>query len=395
MKNEKALLFILAVVQFTHIMDFMIIMPLGAQFMELFSINPQQFSLIVASYALSAFVFGLFSALFIDRFDRKKALLVMYTGFTLGTFACAYASSYEFFLLARSLTGAFGGMLGAMVLSIVGDAIPLERRGRAMGWVMTAFSAASVVGVPAGIYLAATFSWRAPFLLVAGMAAFMLLLIMYWMPPLRGHLRSDGQRLGPLGVIQAVVQDPNQLRALLFTVVLMLGHFTIIPFIAPYMQLNVGFSDFQVSYIYLVGGSLTVFLLPIFGRLSDRYGHARVFTAASVLALGSIFAITNLPEVSIVVALCVTSSFFVVASGRNVPATTMVTSVVRPEQRGSFLSIRASANEAALALGSFISGSIISTNAEGALTNYMYVGYFAILMSILAVFVARQLRAVS
>jgi DHA1 family inner membrane transport protein len=395
MKNEKILLLILAIVQFTHIIDFMIIMPLGAQFMDLFDISPQQFSLIVSSYAFSAFIFGLFSALFIDRFDRKRALLFIYAGFTIGTFACAFSPTYEVFLLTRSLTGAFGGVLSAMVLSIVGDAVPLERRGRAMGWVMTAFSAASVVGVPAGIYLAAVFSWRMPFLVVAGMAALMLLLIVYWVPPLRGHFRSDGTRLSPLAVLQAIWTDPNQLRALLFTTVLMLGHFTIIPFIAPYMQINVGFSDIQVTYIYLVGGSLTVFLLPIFGRLSDRYGHARVFTIASVLALGSIYAITNLPEVPLVMALCVTSSFFVVASGRNVPATTMVTSVVNPEQRASFLSIRSSANEAALALGSFIAGSIVTKNDDGALENYMYVGYFAMLMSVLAVFVARKLRTVS
>ena len=149
--NEKLLLFILAMVQFTHILDFMIIMPLGSQFMRIFDISPRQFSLIVSAYAGSAFVMGLFSAMFIDRFGRKQALFFTYIGFTIGTIACAMAPGYYFFLAARSITGAFGGILGALVLSIIGDTIPLKRRASAMGTVMTAFSVASVLGVPAGI----------------------------------------------------------------------------------------------------------------------------------------------------------------------------------------------------------------------------------------------------
>ncbi|MCO6478570.1 MAG: MFS transporter [Phaeodactylibacter sp.] len=392
--NEKLLLLILAVVQFTHILDFMIIMPLGSQFMRIFDISPRQFSLIVSAYAGSAFVMGLFSAMFIDRFGRKEALLLTYIGFTVGTVACAVAPDYYFFLAARSITGAFGGILGALVLSIIGDTIPLKRRASAMGTVMTAFSVASVIGVPAGIYLAAEFSWRAPFLTVAGIALALSFGIYFLLPPLRGHLEGGLVQRNPIRVMGNIFGDPNQRRALFFTVILMLGHFTIIPFIAPYMQLNIGFSDYQVTYIYLIGGVLTVFLLPFFGRLADRHGHARVFTFSSLFALGSIFAITNLPAVSIGLALCATSSFFVVASGRNVPAMTMVTSVVRPESRGSFMSVRSSVQELALALSSVLAGLIITENGDGSLANYQYVGYIAIVMSLVAVAVAWRLKLV-
>ncbi len=393
-RNEKALLFILAVVQFSHILDFMIIMPLGSQFMRIFDISPQQFSLIVSAYAGSAFVMGLFSAMFIDRFGRRQALLLTYIGFTIGTIACALAPGYYIFLAARSITGAFGGMLGALILSIIGDTIPLKRRASAMGMVMTAFSAASVAGVPAGIYLAAQFSWRAPFLAVGAIAVALTFCIFFFVPPLRGHLESGLVQRHPLRVMSNIFGDANQRRALFFTVILMLGHFTIIPFIAPYMQLNIGFSDYQVTYIYLIGGLLTVFFLPLFGRMADRHGHARVFTFASLFALLSIFAITNLPSVSIAIALCATSSFFVVASGRNVPAMTMVTSVVRPESRGSFMSVRASVQELALALSSFIAGLIITERGDGSLGNYQYVGYIAIVMSLAAVAVAWRLKLV-
>jgi len=393
-KNEKLLLFILAVVQFSHILDFMIVMPLGSQFMRIFGISPQQFSLIVSSYAGSAFVMGLFSAMFIDRFDRKRALLFAYIGFAVGTLACAIAPGYYFFLAARSITGAFGGTLGALVLSIIGDTIPLKRRASAMGMVMTAFSAASVAGVPAGIYLAARFSWRAPFLAVGAIAVVLTFCILFFMPPLRKHLESGLVQRNPFRVMGNIFGDANQRLALFFTVLLMLGHFTIIPFIAPYMQLNIGFSDYQVTYIYLIGGLLTVFLLPFFGRLADRHGHAKVFTIASLFALFSIFAITNLPAVHIALALCATSSFFVVASGRNVPAMTMVTSVVQPESRGSFMSVRASVQEMALALSSLFAGLIITENSDGSLGNYHLVGYIAIVMSLAAVAVAWRLRVV-
>ena len=410
MKNERMLLLILAMVQFSHIVDFMIIMPLGATFMEQFSITPRQFSWIVSSYAFAAFAAGLVSSIFIDRFDRRKMLLFLYTGFTLGTLACAFAESYPVFLGFRALTGAFGGTLGALILVIVGDVIPLERRASAMGWVMTAFSAASIIGVPAGIYLAGQFGWRVPFLSIAGLSGVFLVLAAATLPPLRGHLAGSLAPLAPTspfvempklekphplaGLIDAI-RIPNQRRALTFSLVLILGHFTIIPFIAPYLEINIGFTANEVTLVYLIGGILSVFMLPLFGRLADRYGRIRVFTIASIGALFSIAAITNLPVVPVWVALVATSSFFVVASGRNVPATTLMTAVVRPENRGSFMSIRQSVNEGGLALSSVVAGFVITEGADGRLIHYERVGYLAIGMSIVALLLAQRLRIIA
>lgn len=429
MSKEVQLLFILAAVQFCHIIDFMIIMPLGKTLMGSLDISAQQFSFIVTIYAFMAFIGGLISTAYIDRFDRRTALLFLFAGFTVGTLACAFTPNYGTLLLFRGLTGAFGGTLGALVLAIVGDVIPLERRASAMGWVMTAFSAASVIGVPAGIYIAAEAGWRMPFVVVAILSGLIWLLIPKFVPSLRSHLDAatlltttkatavSRDKLRQQGIpiagatastpadtaipsslfapFRKIFSDPNQRAALLFTVVLMLGHFSIIPFIAPYMQLNVGFGDKQVGLIYMIGGALTVVLLPLFGKLADRYGRMRIFTLASVLAVFSIFALTNLGSVDIWIALLVTSSFFVVASGRSVPATTMITSVVQPENRGSFMSIRQSMNEAALALSSFVAGFIIIEDTDGSLLHYDWVGYFAIFMSVIAIFVARRLKAVA
>lgn len=395
MINEKFLLFVLALIQFAHIVDFMIIMPLGAQFMKLFDISPRQFSLMVTAYAISATVAGFLSAMYIDRFDRKPVLLFTFLGFTIGTLGCAFADTYELFLVARAFTGAFGGILSALTFAIVADVVPFERRSSAMGIVMTAFSVASIVGVPAGIFLAANFGMKMPFFVVGGVSVLLVGLIILLIPPLRFHLSKDGQRVGPLKVLQNIINDNNQLRALSFGIILMLGHFTIIPFIAPYMQLNVGFSDQDVTYIYLCGGVVSAIMLPTFGIIADRLGNVQVFTIASFFALLSIFAITNLGPVSMIIALFVTTSFFLVASGRSVPAMTMVTSVVKPENRGSFMSIRASANELALALSSFLAGLIVTENPDGSLGNYELVGYFTIFMSVVAIAMAWRLKAVS
>ncbi len=394
MKNEKLILFILAAVQFAHIIDFMIIMPLGKQLMEIFEINPQQFTLIVTAYSLAAFLAGLVGAVIIDKYDRKKALIFAFLGFMVGTLACGLATSYLTLLTARAIAGLFGGVLSTLVLSIIGDIIPYERRATAMGIILTAFSAASVIGVPAGLWLAAKFSWRMPFFVVVGLGIFVLLGMIFFLPSLTKHFQNDAPKTNPLHNITAVFRDKNQIYALLFTMILVLGHFLIIPFIAPYMQLNVGFSDTEVAYLYLFGGLTTVVALPLFGKLGDSYGNFKIFAYVSIAAVFSIYAITTLPEVSLIVALLASSSYFIVSSGRNVPATTMVTAVVTAEKRGSFMSMRTSVQQLAMGLSSVIAGLIVVEGENGQLINYEIVGYCAIIMSILAVVVGRLLKVV-
>ena len=394
MKNERLLLFILAIVQFAHIVDFMIIMPLGKQLMEIFDISPQQFTLIVSVYSFAAFLAGFAGAFFIDKYDRKQALLFTFIGFTLGTFACAFSPTFEILLLSRFVAGFFGGSLITLVLAIIGDVIPYERRSTAMGIIMTAFSVASVVGVPMGLTLAAEFGWQMPFLVVGGIGVLVTFAIILFMPSVRIHLDSGRPPTNPFRNIVSIFKNKNQSLALLFTIVLILGHFTIIPFLAPYMQINVGFSDWEVSYIYFFGGLSTVVALPLFGRLADKKGNFNIFLIASIGAVFSIFAVTNMIPMAIWAAILISTSYFVVASGRNVPATTMVTAVVKAENRGSFMSMRTSAQQLALGLASLLSGFIVSEGANGELINYEIAGYFAIGMSIVAVFIARQLKVV-
>jgi DHA1 family inner membrane transport protein len=398
MSKEKVLLVILASALFSHIMDFMIIMPLGPQLMRLFDITPQQFSYLVSSYTFSAGVSGFFAAFLIDRFDRKISLTVVYIGFTAGTLACAFAPTYEMLLVTRSIAGAFGGVLGALILSIVSDAIPLERRAASIGFVMAAFSVASVFGVPFGLYLATLLSWHAPFLFLGGFGLIVNILIIIYIPSMSGHIAADNNHQKPLQIIKTIFGRRNPLVGLTFTSVLMLGHFTIIPFIAPYMVGNVGFSEKELTYIYLIGGGLTIFTSPLIGKFADKYGKLEIFTICGILVLIPIILITNLHPIPLWQALVVTGAFFILANGRIVPSTTMVTSVIKPENRGSFMSIRASIQQISSGCAALLAGTMITetpsvvTEGAKALIGYEKVGYVAIFFSIIAIIVARQLR---
>lgn len=397
MIKERLLLFILAAALFTHIMDFMIMMPLGPQLMRLFDISPQQFSLLVSSYSFTAGAAGFGAAFFIDRVDRKVSLTFVYIGFTTGTLACAFAPSYEILLVTRSMAGAFGGVLGALILSIVSDAIPLERRAAGIGVVMASFSVASVFGVPFGLYLATLFSWHAPFLFLGALGVIVNLLIVLYVPRIRGHMQADGTQ-SPLKMLKAIFTRKNPLMGLLFTSMLMFGHFTIIPFIAPYMVGNVGFTEQELTYIYLVGGGLTIFSSPAVGRLADKHGRLKIFTIFSILVMIPVLIITNLPPVPLWAALVVSGTFFVTANGRMVPSTTMVTSVIKPENRGSFMSIRSSVQQISSGLAALVAGTVISETPSAlhpdakALNGYEYVGIIAIIFSIIAMFIARKLQ---
>lgn len=387
-RKETILLLTLALIQFTHVMDFMIIMPLGNQLMKLFEISPQQFGFIVSAYTIMAGIVGFTGAFFVDNFDRKKILSVCYTGFLIGTLACAISPNYEFMLLARILTGAFGGLLSTLILSIVGDAIPFERRASAMGVVTAGFSLASVFGVPFGNFLATRFTWHAPFFFIAAFGVLVSLLIFRFVPLMNDHIQDKSRRPDLIGVIKRLRKNMNQRRALLLMGLLMMSQFTIIPFIAAFMEKNVGFSQLEVTYIYLFGGLCTVFTSPLIGRLADNIGKQKVYGIFAALAVIPLYLITNMPVWPMWAVLVVTSFFFIVISGRVVPAMAMITSTAIPQNRGSFMSFNSSVQQLTAGVAAFISGAIVTENLSGQLVNYNVVGYLAITACIISIWAA-------
>ena len=390
--KERLLLVILACVNFTHIMDFMIMMPLGPQLMKLFDITPQQFGFAVSSYSLTAGVSGFISAFFVDKFDRKQTLLFAYIGFVVGTFACAFAPTYLLLVGARILAGLFGGMIGAQVLSIVADSVPYERRASAMGIVMMAFSMASVLGVPAGLWLASMYSWHAPFMVVGGIGLVVILLIYFLVPPITGHLQKAVQNHSPFHVMTDIWAAPNQRKALTLSAVLMIGHFSIIPFLAPSLVGNAAFSQDHIFLIYLVGGALTFFTSPMVGKIADKRGKYPVFVVFALLSLIPVWLITNLWPMPLWIVLAISSLFFIFINGRMIPVQAMVSGVVPPEQRGGFMSINSSIQQLSSGVAANLGGLIVVKTVDGHLEHYNWVGYISIILVLLSIWLASRLR---
>jgi DHA1 family inner membrane transport protein len=394
MNKEKLLLLTLTALNFTHIMDFMIMMPLGSYLMPLFKLSPSQFSMIVSSYTFSAGISGFFAAFFVDNFDRKKILLIGYTGFILSTFVCGLSSSYSMLLISRIIAGAFGGLISAQVLSIIADKIPFERRASAMGTLMAGFSLASVAGVPFGLFLASVSGWGSPFIFIGCLGIVVIILVNYFIPKMNGHIDLEKSTKKSLSVITNILEDRNQLRGLLLTAAMMLGHFSIIPFIAAYMEFNVGFNKIEITYIYLFGGIASLISSPLIGRLADKIGKLKTFSIFIVGSSVPVLFITNMPQVHFYYALIATTLFFVFAGGRFIPAQAMISAVVKPERRGGFMSINSSMQQLASGIASLMAGAIIAKGASGELLNYRYVGFIGIAVSLSCIFIAQKLKPV-
>lgn len=386
-RQEKIILYLLASINFTHIIDFMIMMPLGPQLMRYFQISPQQFGYLVSSYTISAGISGFLMAFFADKFNRKSILLGGYLGFVIGTIACGIAPTYELLMTARIVAGTFGGLIGAQVLSIVGDVVPFERRGQAMGIVMSAFSLASVVGVPFGLFVANSLSWHAPFIFVGLMGALVLPMVYTYMPDMKSHIKPQ-KGFNPLQVILPILQNRLQMLGILLMVVLIFGQFVVIPYLSPYMVANVGFTEQELPLIYLCGGLFTLYTSPRIGKMADRYGKENVLYVGIVLTGLTVIAITNLPAVPLYVALIVSSLFFIFMGARIIPAQAITTSLVSPQQRGSYMAITSSLQQLAMGGASLLAGTMIGKDAAGHLLYFNFIGYISVGVSLCAIPVA-------
>lgn len=390
-RRELWLLLSLAGIQFTHILDFMIMMPLGPQFTALFGISDAQFGLLVSAYTLAAGASGLLASTYIDRFGRKRLLLVMYALFAGATLACGLAPTYGTLMVARIAAGLFGGVLAAMCQTIVADVIPFERRGRAMGIVMTSFSVATVAGVPLGLFMAAHLSWHAPFVGIAALCVPIGAIAAVTLPQLTAHVQA-GRDASPLGGILQVLSDGNHRRAFMLSALLMFAGFTVVPYITIYMQTNVGLSVDQIPYLYLAGGVVTLFTARLFGRMTDRLGKVATFRRVALLALLPMFAVTLIGRAPLWMVMVVTTCMFTFMSGRMIPGMAILTSAADPRLRGTFMTLNASVQSAGMGLAAFIGGLIISRDAQGLVQHYWMSAVLGAIATFLAVWLAGTLR---
>lgn len=384
--RELTTLLVLCAVQFTHILDFMIMMPLGGQLMRAFDISPAQFTHLVASYGLAAAVSGFAGGFVLDRFDRKRSLLVLYAGFGLATLTCGLAPTHH----TRLAAGAFGGLAGSMVTAMVGDVIPPDRRGRAMSFVMSAFPVASVLGVPAGLVLAGKFGWHAAFLLLAGCAAATLVLASFALP----HLPTAVKNHEPVRQMKEILSHGLHLRAFAVGAVLVMSGGLIVPFLAPSFVANVGLNEtIQLPIAYAVGGVATAFSTPLIGWLSDHMDRLRLLAIMTGCAVLVVLFITRLGPSSMVAASLMMALFMVTMSGRFAPAMAMVTNAVEARYRGGFMSVNAALQQAASGLSNVLAGLFVTRDAAGHLGGMPMLGYVSAGFFSLTVLLAYELRA--
>jgi predicted MFS family arabinose efflux permease len=375
--SERRLLFLIAAVQFVNVLDFMMVLPLGPDFARALGIPTARLGLVGASYTAAAALSGVIGAFVLDRFDRRKALAVALGGLMIGTAAGAFATSLGSMLAARLLAGAFGGPTTSLSLAIVSDAVPAERRGRAMGAVMGAFSAASVLGVPASLELARVGGWRLPFLAVAVLGAALAAIAVLILPPLEHHLgrSTAAPGAGP------ILRQPAAVLALLATAALMTAQFAIVPNIAAYWQFNLGYPRDRLGLLFVVGGAVSFATMRIAGRLADRIGAAATAATATALYVAVVFAAFILPArdprpLALFVGFMAASSF------RMVPMQALSSRVPPPEERARFMSAQSVVQHLGAATGAFTASRMLRELPSGGLDGMAGVASLAVVLAV-------------
>lgn len=388
-RYELFVVVLLAFVQFTVVLDFMILSPLGAVLMPELGIDPAQFGTVVSAYALSAGVSGILAAGFADKFDRKRLLMFFYAGFVIGTVLCGLATSYAFLLLARIVTGLFGGVMGSIGMAIVADLFPFQARGRVMGLMMTAFSGAQVLGLPIGLYASNHWGWHAPFYLIAAVSLVVGALALVGMRPVVGHLKNPSTQ-NPFQHLRRTVAQPRYRWAFAATMLLATGGFMLMPFGSAFCVHNLGIPLDDLPVIYVATGVASIFAGPAMGRLSDALGKFPTFCAGSALAALLVLHYTRLGLTPLWIVIALNIVLFVGISARMISSQALTSAIPAMGDRGAFMAVNASLQQLSGGVASWTAGRIISEAADGSLLHYERLGY--VVASSMVVTVALMFR---
>jgi predicted MFS family arabinose efflux permease len=392
---QRFVIGLLAVLQFTIVLDFMIIAPLGAMVMPVLRITPSQFGLIVSTYAFSAGVAGVLTAGFADRFDRRRLLLLFYGGFAAGTLLCALASSYPLLLIGRLVTGLFAGVVGSVSFAIVTDLFPFELRGRVMGVIQTAFGASTVLGIPAALLLAAHSGWNMPFFLIVALSLVVLAVILARLKPITEHLRYRIDR----GAWRHLVHTLSRrwyLQGFMTTCLLSIGGFTLMPFMSAFVVNNVGIPVARLPLVYVLIGALSVLAGPVVGRLSDRVGKYSVFAAGCAVTIVMVLIYTHLGPTPLRLLVPIMGALQVGVFSRIISASALMSAIPAPQDRGAYMAIASSVQQMAGGIAASVAGSIVVQTSAGLLRHYDTLGYIVLLTTLISValmfFISRRVE---
>jgi predicted MFS family arabinose efflux permease len=372
---QKLVIALLALTQFTVVLDFMIMSPLGDILMKEMSITPKQFGLAVSSYAFSAGISGLLAAGFADKYDRKSILMFFYVGFIVGTLFCGLAPNYEFLVAARIFTGLFGGVIGSISMAIITDIFSIEQRGRVMGTVQMGFAASQVLGIPIGIYIANLWGWHWTFLMIVALSTILALVLFQKLEPVNKHLEIQTKDNVYQHFKQVLIQ-PNYQLAFLATALLSIGGFLMMPFGSAYAVNNLGVSQAQLPIIFMCTGISSLIIMPLVGRLSDKIDKFKIFAFGSVWAAIFIIIYTNIPPLPLWSLIILNIMMFIGIMSRMIPSGALTSAIPQMKDRGAFMSINASLQQIAGGIATALAGMIVVQNGKYApLEHYDTLGY--------------------
>jgi predicted MFS family arabinose efflux permease len=424
MKNEKLILYLITFMWFCAIVDFLLMLPLGTEMMKLYHIQPKAYSFLIFSFSLSGGISAFLAAFYIDSFDRKTMLLTAFFFFAIGSILCSFAYTYHMMLFARFFTGIFGGLLGGISTAFVSDMIPYERRGKAMGTLNLGFGLASIIGIPMAIFICEHMNVFWPFRIVGILSLIILIPAYLYLPNMKEHITADNsnikevitaifslvlyvptqyffpklkirlrKNIEKIAEVIAVLKNRNLQNALMFGFFLVLGHFMFISFINPYLVGNLGFKLEDTKWMYIVGGISVSLTSPRIGKFIDTLGKLKSFRILILLSFIPILVISHLQEASIMMALFICAFMFIFNSGRMIAAQTLMTGAPTEAQRGKFLVIRSSLIEISEGLSALIGGMILTKDeVTGHLYNYEYIGYIAVILGILCIYLAQRIK---
>ncbi len=390
---QKLAIALLAVTQFTVILDFMVISPLGDFLMKSLNLHPNQFGLAVSVYAFSAGISGLLTAGFADKFDRKKLLLFFYTGFILGTALCGLSHSYGMLLAARLITGLFGGVIGSISLAIVTDLFTIDQRGRAMGFIQMGFSASQVLGIPIGIYLANLWGWQSAFLMVAGIAFVMAILILFKLQPVTKHLGLQKES-SAFKHLYHTVEKRNYRIGFTATALLSIGGFMMMPFGSAFAINNLGVTAHQLPILFMSSGIASLIIMPLVGKLSDKMDKYKLFVIAALFSMMVVIGYTHLSVEPFWFIIMFNVVMMAGIFSRMIPATALTTAIPDVQDRGAFMSINASLQQIAGGVAAAVAGMIIvQKDKHSPLQHYDVLGYVIVTISTITIFLLYRVNA--
>lgn len=373
----------LAILQFTVILDFMVLSPLGAILLKELNMKTSQFGLVVSGYALSAGAAGIAAAGFADKFDRKKMLMLFYVGFIIGTVFCALATDFQSLLIARVVTGLFGGVIGSIGFAIITDLFKMEVRGRVMGFVQMAFSVSQILGIPVGIYLANQFGWHAPFWMIAGFSVIIGVVLFLYMKPVTDHLKIKSER-NAFQHLQKTISNKSYVKAFAATTLLATGGFMIMPFASAFTTNNLGISIDSLPILYGVTGIFSMVAGPLIGKYSDKIGKYNIFFIGTILSMITMMIYCHLGVTPLWLLIVINIFMFAGITARIISSSALMTGIPSPQDRGAFMSINSAVQQTSGGIGSAIAGLIVVQTADGHIHNYDILGYVVLVAMIAA-----------